>query len=402
MNNENKKNNKLIYRLIELSDLINARNILDSQANNIIDNIREVESTIKFYVEEFNNTLNNFKDFTKIIDHFLQFNFNTKLNEKKACDLELFCTSYKLNLSFINDNLRTRFYNNLYDIARKHTYIFDEFPTMNEDMVDLLYSKLYWLSEIVLKKENSELIKEYEILNNQVLNELENYNFNTDLPARIDNDTLSTIVNMISTIEKKDNFLIIENFLKENQKTINSIREKVDNITKQIEDEFISLIPKKYIFDDNFRNYAIECLFYGRCDKMGEVINLYENYELHTEANITLSQTLDSLNNFQAMQFHALMQINESIQFVGAHIRSLQDNLDDISNKIEDVSYSNKRIHASILENNYALNSQIESSNLLAQKQLDSLNEISKSTVKIGKDIYKVKEFTDSYRISKY
>lgn len=387
MNIEERKNNKLIFRLIELSDLINGRDNLQNESNKLIEDIMRIESSIIYQINDFNQTVNSIRNIENI-DNFLYIGH-------KDCGYEGY---YKKNIikNNLNDSYSKVLYENFKEVL---CYVENKYRETIKSIPEINISKeisnnYFNLARIIFKRENSKLVETYKNLHKEVLKDLENYKFTSNSVIELGENDIGISNNMIRVIEKENSVLFFNNLKERNERTIADIRNKIDKVTRDIGNEFINLIPKKYIFNENFRNYAIECLFYGRCNTIGEVINLYENFELHTEANITLRETLNSLNDFQAMNFHQLMQIKNSIYDIGEDISySLKDGFDNMSNDIKDLSDN-------ITETNYSINSQIESSNLLAQKQLDNLSEISKGTREIGKNIYEVKDFTDKYRVS--
>ncbi|WP_195244596.1 hypothetical protein [Clostridium celatum] len=456
MDIKNRKNKDLIFKFIELSDLVSGRNIVEKKSWNFGSELNKVTDSCKSILNDINMINNNIEEINfKLVEKPVQLRNEIKYFEninslKKLIDMDSGGNWWKLSEidSFI---YTTSIQKDEY--LKIKCYIKDYLNNTRKDMEEILedvnkgidynektkrLNKMYYLSRIVCLKDNENIIEKYEKLIAEIINYLNEYDYKSELRKELSirenelykkkQELLPYIDTYFEEVDKtlieQDDFEIQLDTIKE--KKINLCYDMISNITKDIENNFVSLIPKKYVFNEEFLSYAIECLFYERCSSIGELLNLYENFELHTQTNRAINHVIKSLNNFQLTQFHQLMELNDSItnelnkiqagqayqamelSSINMGINLLSSEVRDLSSDVRDVAYTHERIGRDMIESqdklieiNNMVNMQIESSNVLAKQQLNTLTDIDSQSRKIAKKIYDVKAFTDRYSNAK-
>lgn len=456
MDIKNRKNKDLIFKFIELSDLVSGRNIVEKKSWNFGSELNKVTDSCKSILNDINMINNNIEEINfKLVEKPVQLRNEIKYFEninslKKLIDMDSGGNWWKLSEidSFI---YTTSIQKDEY--LKIKCYIKDYLNNTRKDMEEILedvnkgidynektkrLNKMYYLSRIVCLKDNENIIEKYEKLIAEIINYLNEYDYKSELRKELSirenelykkkQELLPYIDTYFEEVDKtlieQDDFEIQLDTIKE--KKINLCYDMISNITKDIENNFVSLIPKKYVFNEEFLSYAIECLFYERCSSIGELLNLYENFELHTQTNRAINHVIKSLNNFQLTQFHQLMELNDSItnelnkiqagqayqamelSSINMGINLLSSEVRDLSSDVRDVAYTHERIgrdmiesQDKLIESNNMVNMQIESSNVLAKQQLNTLTDIDSQSRKIAKKIYDVKAFTDRYSNAK-
>lgn len=497
MNIEGKKNKELILKFIELNDLITGRNKLKENVNVLRSDLEEIESKairISYNINKINKELSVGKNLIKnkpdkiqkMINYFKTYDSLEKVIDEMPCSLcpnEIYYSNSWERWIKVFGRMNEEF--GIYAEIWKESSLEDEFIELefennikkfNEEYLELrekirhgineirdairndflkdinihiedIRIKVLLLSKIIYQKENQGVFEEYERLRKKILLYLDNYDCKNIKKEKImykeeellkEKEVLFKLSETFITKEDKEialsnphDFMIQLKNNKEEQ--ISLANQMIDNVTKGIEAAFNYLIPSKYIFDYRFREYAVECLFYERCNSVGEVLNYYENLELHDVININFELALGKLDNLQSLQFHQIMQlenvskgidevnrgitsINENLDSVNNNLDSINNNLDFINNNlidmnvaveygIQDVIYENERRQKELMTemsyNNKLIKEEIQSANNLAYQQIDALSNINSESRKIAKDIYNVKEFTERYRNAK-
>lgn len=449
MDIKNRKNKDLIFKFIELSDLVSGKEIVERKSWAFQRELNKITDSCNNILKDMHIINNNIKEINyELVEKPLQLRNEIKYFEninslEKLIDMISGSDGWKL--SEINSfTYTTSIQKDEY--LKIKCYIEEYLNNTQKEMKEMLedvnkeidyneykrrLNKMYYLSRIVCLKHNENIIEKYKKLIAEIINHLNEYDYKPELRKK-----LSITENELYK-KKQELFPYIDTYFEEVDKTLieqgnfeiqlDTIKEKkeslcydmISNITRDIENNFVSLIPKKYVFNEEFLSYAIECLFYERCSSIGELLNLYENFELHTQTNRTINQVIKSLNNFQLTQFHQLMELNDSItnelnkiQIGQAYqlmeLSSINMGIDSLGNDVRDVAYTHERIGRDmiesqdrLIESNNTINMQMESSNLLAKQQLNTLTDIDSQSREIAKKIYDVKAFTDRYSNAK-
>lgn len=390
MNIEKRENHELINRFVELSSLIDGKNNLEKEVNKLEDSIKKVEVETKEHMDRFYRTLNKF---TNAID------LDDMIYLRMGSYLDLYSEYDSFVMSDFIGVLENEFYSLQNKVKEKYDDIIKNLPIINKKEA---YRDNYCrLGMLIFRKQNENLYEEYKKLREKILNNINQYDFTLKISKNVDVDDYEVVKSMTSIININNIPYSKSELEATNIKIISDMYNRIEKITTDIEKEFIKVIPNKYIYNENFRNYAIECLFYERCKTVGEVLNLYENLELHTQTNFAINEVLNSLDNVHAMQFNQLMKLNKAVSNIEGSLDSIEWGMSDLNSNIEDVSYTNANIQNDLIESNRELNRQIQASNSLASEQLDKLTNIDRGSRKIGKDIMEVKGFTERYRTAK-
>lgn len=440
----NRKNRDLIIKFIELNELISARNKLESEMTLLNNDISKITMDISSKYEEVLRQ----RHYLKSSEEYLKRDI-----ESIKATIEILKTNIDKGYDILENGM------NNYNMYSKASYLINDIEKVRSDMfieinnikskfpeLQLDYNKLHKLSLIIFEQENLDLdinklfnkdiyrcinILEEDINNHHAKCNIQKCSSEIYKCEEYINKQLEKVEvltkkkvdgnNTDSKIEAMN--MICSEFCNENKKMI-------DDITNDIENNFVKLIPMKYIFDDNFRNYAVESLFYERENSIGELLNAYDTLEFNHEMRDKFKDAISGIDNIQINQFHQLMGLeeisygidksNKGLKTISKGIKGVEKAIDrgfeGISDLIieasvkdelakEELIYSNYKIidgQKELLTSNNNINRSIESNNMLAKRQLDSLSYIDSETREIAKKIYDVKEFTDRYRDAKY
>ena len=481
MNVNSRKNKGLIFKFIELRELIVARDNIKSEMNEIN---KEMENIV-FGASKFYNDLYKVKDYIKScketrikkekLKEVLISYLNSRLNQGNEIYkngilgkiFSEFMTPYSFSIDYreesfyheqskinktvsvyrilknIENNISYKVNSYCYEIMKTIPSSFFNIPIYNEDKEKLAF--------IIFKNENpnfdinkhyndeiynaiEEIKEDYNSYKKYYSNEYQEY---CEREEELKNKLESQFILFQNTFNKKvigeecyDKLSYIRTvkceFLEETTKMYK-------DLTDNIEKTFIKFIPKKYVFDEKFRNFAIENLYYEKCNSIGEVLNAYENLEYKHEMYDKFDIVLSGLNSIELNQLHEIMELqsvtegieksNENLLLVGYEIKdmkhvlteeisdmkySIQASLDSIRNdndrSAEELIEANYKVldgQRELLESNNNINRRIESSNNLAKNYIDSLSSIDAGTREVAKNIQDVKEFTNRYRSAK-
>lgn len=274
------------------------------------------------------------------------------------------------------------------------------------DIANRLYTSDSTLQTSVMKLYNIILEKEYPDIyeaNKNLCDRIENYLLNIDLIKDIRQRLPEKHFNLRSLFYLHDYDTIVDDDTYEDYSTkkaelfeiehLAPYKNKIDMIKYEIINNYISFIPSKYILDVNFHVYAIESLFYNRCNSIGELLNLYENYELHNSININIDSVLNKLGDIDNNIFRSIMLLENIEQ----GINKLDDTISNMNNSLNEVILSNKNLELS----NNRLENQMKSSNSIALKKLEKLSNIESGTLEVAKNLVILKDFSDKVRYEK-
>lgn len=272
----------------------------------------------------------------------------------------------------------------------------------------------------MFRRDNAELYDKYDIFIKKVEEFVRSSYFFQEIESSIGVDR-TDLFNFIRELNRDELHECprIENLGPIDTMYFDKIEDIIKNTREGIEKQAIEFMPRKYAFDSKFYAYAVECLYYGRCETMGEILDRYEGYSFHEELMASISSIVNKLDDISMNQFYQIMQLesissgidslNTSIGEVNIHLNSVNQSVRDSVTanieieraKIESASSLTDRFN---IYNRVALNvvsGNVEYRRSLAERrehvqlELNKINGIGSNTKAIALSINDARGFSD-------